>query len=94
LAASEAAQAPSAVKTAGLYYNNTIMNFYGDSFHVTRLGYGMVGNGWSYGPAKSNRIVVTADRFNRELNTHYVPQQVNFGDIYDPQLGVSICQTA
>jgi hypothetical protein len=90
LAASQAAQAPSAVKTADPYYNNVIMNFYGDSFHVTRPGYGMASN-WSYGPAKSNRIVVTADRFNRELNTHNVPQQMNLGIFTTPNSG---CQFA
>jgi Di-haem oxidoreductase, putative peroxidase len=91
LAASQAAQAPIAVKTADPYYNNTIMNFYGDSFHVTRTGYGMVGNGWSYVPAKSNRIVVNTDRFNRELNIHYVPQQVSLGTFTTPGSG---CQFA
>ena len=32
-------QAPSASDPQRLYYNNKIMNFYGDSFHVTRPGY-------------------------------------------------------
>ena len=91
LAASQAAQAPSAVKTATPYYNNIIMNFYGDSFHVTRPGYDGMASNWSYGPAKSNRIVVNADRFNRELNIHYMPQQVNLGTFTTPNSG---CQFA
>jgi hypothetical protein len=53
--ADQAAQARSAAQTANLYYNSTIMNFYGDSFHVTRPGYNYI---WSYGPADDNRIVV------------------------------------
>jgi CxxC motif-containing protein (DUF1111 family) len=76
LAASQAAQTASVVKTANLYYNSTVMNFYGDSFHVTRPGYNYV---WSYGPANSNRIVVNTPRFNKELSKTYQPLQVNLG---------------
>jgi hypothetical protein len=78
---SQAAQARSAAQPANVYYKNAIMNFYGDSFHVTRPGYGMVGNGWSYGSADPNRIVVKqADgktptpRINQELkNSNCMP---------------------
>ena len=61
--ASQVAQAPSAVQTANLYYNNKIMNFYGDSFHVTKPGnynYPVYNVAWSYGPANSNRMVVNS----------------------------------
>src|SRR5262249_22669108 len=51
--ASQVAQAPRAVKTAILLYQNKIMNFYGDSFHVTKSGnnnYPLYNYTWSYGP--------------------------------------------
>jgi hypothetical protein len=76
-AASQVAQAPSAAQTANVYYKNTIMNFYGDSFHVTGLGYGMSGNGWNYVRAASERIVVNTQRKNSESGTIYQPAQVN-----------------
>jgi hypothetical protein len=77
--ANQVAQARGAVNSANLYYKNTIMNFYGDSFHVTRPGYGMVGNGWNYVqiPANSNRLVVNTPRVNSELGKTYHPLQVN-----------------
>ena len=61
------------------YYNNAIMNFYGDSFHVTTPGYGYK---WSYGKADDSRLVVNATRTNAELlpNGTYVPQQINVRD--------------
>ena len=33
------APGPECHQNRSLYYNNKIMNFYGDSFHVTRPGY-------------------------------------------------------
>jgi Di-haem oxidoreductase, putative peroxidase len=74
---SQVAQARSAVQSANFYYNNKIMNFYGDSFHVTRPGYGMNGYGWNYAPANSNRMVVNTPRKNSELGKTYQPLQVN-----------------
>jgi hypothetical protein len=72
--ANQAARARSAVQTANLYYNSTVMNFYGDSFHVTTPGYNYV---WNYVPADSNRMVVNAARVNSELdNKTYEPRQV------------------
>ena len=47
--------------TQNLYYNNKIMNFYGDSFHVTKPGYNYV---WNYEPADPNRMVVDIARVN------------------------------
>jgi Di-haem oxidoreductase, putative peroxidase len=91
LAASQVAQAPSAsaVKTAESYYKKTIMNFYGDSFHVTRPGYSY---SCSYGPAKSNRMVVNTPRVNSELANNcgmtcatYQPLQVNLGTFLTDQ---------
>jgi hypothetical protein len=70
------ARTPNAVKTADLYYKNTIMNFYGDSFHATRPGYNYT---WSYGPANSTRMVVNTARVNSELAKTYQPLQVNLG---------------
>ncbi len=77
-----ASQAPSAVKTGDLYYNNKIMQFYGDSFHVAKPGnpnYPTYNFSWSYGPANSNRMVVNTPRVNSELAKTYQPQQVNLG---------------
>jgi len=72
-AAKLVAQAPRTVQAGDLYYNNKIMNFYGDSFHVTTPGYNYV---WNYVPADSNRMVVNAARINSELNKTYEPRQV------------------
>jgi CxxC motif-containing protein (DUF1111 family) len=55
------------------YYNNKIMNFYGDSFHVTTPGYTYK---WNYADAAASRLVVSAPRINAELNKTYVPQQI------------------
>jgi CxxC motif-containing protein (DUF1111 family) len=66
----------SATQARALYYDNKVMNFYGDSFHVTRTGYNYA---WSYGPAAADRIVVHAARVNAELNKTYQPQQVRLG---------------
>ena len=52
------------------------MNFYGDSFHVTRPGYSYA---WNYAPANSNRMVVNTARVNSELNKTYQPLQVKLG---------------
>jgi hypothetical protein len=70
------AQLRRGVRTSDLYYDNKIMNFYGDSFHVTTPGYNYV---WNYTPADLNRMVVNTARVNSELNKTYQPQQVNLG---------------
>jgi CxxC motif-containing protein (DUF1111 family) len=72
---------PAGPGPAALYYNNKIMNFYGDSFHVTRPGYNYA---WSYGPANLNRIVDNTPRKNSELNKTYQPLQVNLGTFVTP----------
>ena len=58
------------------------MNFYGDSFHVTKPS--DYGYAWSYAEANPSRtpsrIVVTAKRFNFELNKTYTPQQITVSD--------------
>jgi hypothetical protein len=56
---------------------NKIMNFYGDSFRVTNPNFTY---SWSYGKADANRLVVSTQRINSELNYEYVPQQVNLGE--------------
>src|SRR5205823_1064792 len=70
------AHPPKTVQAEDLYYNNKIMNFYGDSFHVTAPGYNYV---WNYETANSNRMVVNAARVNSELNKTYAPRQVKLG---------------
>ena len=67
---------PKGVDAADLYYNNKIMNFYGDSFHVTRPDYNY---DWNYVKADPNRMVVNAARVNAELNKTYEPRQVTLG---------------
>jgi hypothetical protein len=94
LAASQAAQEnPTAVKPANSYYMNTIMNFYGDSFHLNRPDSANYSYSWSYGPARLNRIVVNPPkgRVNQELLAAnctpspacytYQPLQVNLGHL-------------
>jgi CxxC motif-containing protein (DUF1111 family) len=70
------AQPRGALAAQNLYYSNKVMNFYGDSFHVTRPGYNYA---WSYEPANSNRMVVNTARVNSELNKTYQPQQIKLG---------------
>jgi hypothetical protein len=79
--ASQAAPARGAVNTKNQYYSSTIMNFYGDSFHLNRPNYNY---SWSYGPVVNlNRMVVKAARTNQELEENckgcgtYQPLQVN-----------------
>ena len=64
---------PNTAEAEDFYYNNKIMNFYGDSFHVTRPGYGYA---WSYEAADANRMVVKVARVNSELNKTYEPRQI------------------
>ena len=64
------------IQAGDLYYNNKIMNFYGDSFHITTPGYNYT---WTYEPASANRLVVSAPRINAELDKTYVPQQIKLG---------------
>jgi CxxC motif-containing protein (DUF1111 family) len=60
------------------YYNNKVMNYYGDAFHVTKPSdYGYT---WKYVAANSNRVVVSDKRFNFETKQTYTPQQIQVGD--------------
>ena len=65
----------------GLYYANAIMNFYGESFHVTNpTDYNY---SWYFDSDKvmmANRLVVKIDRKNPEGST-YLPMQVS---LFDP----------
>lgn len=63
---------PRGTDPAALYYTNAVMNFYGDSFHVTAPGYGY---SWNYVPVNPNRLVVNAARVNAELGKTYAPTQ-------------------
>ena len=75
------AKPPRTARNGELFYDNKIMNFYGDSFHVTAQGYGYE---WSYKPASADRMVVSAERKNAELGTVYEPWQVNLVTITTP----------
>ena len=60
------------------YYNNKVMNYYGDAFHVTKSSdYDYT---WKYVDANPNRVVVKATRSNFETKQTYAPQQVQVGD--------------
>lgn len=65
---------PPRASSTDLYYNNAIMNFWGDSFHVTTPGNSYQ---WSYAAASTESLVVGTARRNPELNTTYTPWQVN-----------------
>ena len=65
---------PPRAQAGELYYTNPIMNYYGDSFHVTTAGNGYT---WSYGTANAANLVVPTARTNPELQTTYTPWQVN-----------------
>jgi hypothetical protein len=69
-------QPPRTSPSGSLYYSNVIMNFWGDSFHVTTPGNNYT---WSYGPASAESLVVATERKNAELNKTYTPWQVNLG---------------
>jgi hypothetical protein len=111
LAASQAAQQdPTAVQPANSYYKNTIMNFYGDSFHVSKPGnsnYVGYNFSWNYVPlpATSNRIVVNPanGRVNQELKANctpspacatYQPRQVSLGAFTTPGSGCQFVSPA
>lgn len=70
------ASPPRNVSSEDLYYNNKIMNFHGDSFHVTTPGNSY---SWAYEPVNANRLVVSAPRVNAELGKTYQPRQVGLG---------------
>jgi Di-haem oxidoreductase, putative peroxidase len=70
------------------YYNNKIMNFYGDSFHVVnansvyKYAYSF---DWIYGPADASRMVVNTPRINFELyNKTYQPLKILLGVFNTP----------
>jgi CxxC motif-containing protein (DUF1111 family) len=81
--------APRTVGVNDLYYNNKIMNYYGDSFHVTPPGAAAVFDyAWNYEAANSNRLVVNVARVDAELNKTYQPRQIALGTFQTP----STCQ--
>jgi CxxC motif-containing protein (DUF1111 family) len=69
---------------AGLYYANPIMNFYGDSFRVTKPGSPWSGMyAWSLDPIDTTKahieVVDATSRINPETGQTYLPRQVNLG---------------
>jgi hypothetical protein len=89
----------------GLYYANALMNFYGDSFHVTQLDNNknpLYNYTWTFGqippPPPSNQfkpyitVVDPTARTNNELNITYPLWQVNLGAFTTPFDGPS-CPT-
>jgi hypothetical protein len=75
--AKQIAQAPRTMGVDDFYYNNKIMNYFGDSFHVRQPVNDFK---WSYTKADTTRLVVTDARVNAELKKTYVPQQVSVRD--------------
>jgi hypothetical protein len=74
----------------GVYYANKIMNYYGDSFHVTlpswkRPGYSYT---WSYGTIDTVnpliQVVDKTERKNLELGITYPLRQINLGTFTTP----------
>ncbi len=68
------------------YYSNKIMNFYGDSFHVTRPGYSYT---WQYAPIDSQKplleVVDKTERKNCERGNYIYPLwQVNLTAFQTP----------
>ena len=75
-AANVVASPPRTMRAGDIYYNNKIMNFYGDSFHVTAPGYSYA---WTYEAVNPNRLVVSAPRVNAELDKTYALRQIKLG---------------
>ncbi len=79
------ANMPRTVVPNDLYYNNKVMNYYGDSFHVTPPGAAAVYNyAWNYEAVDPNRLVVAVPRVNAELGKTYQPLQVKLGTFQTP----------
>jgi len=89
------AAAPRIITTGEFYYNNKIMNFYGDSFHVSpREGPTDYSYTWTYKDADASRLVVDPTckqagqdvkcRTDPEQHKPYVPQQVKLGTFVTP----------
>lgn len=80
-----ALKAPRTVGVNDQYYNNEVMNYYGDSFHVSPPGAASVFNyAWNYEPVNANRLVVGIDRRNAELGKTYRPMQIKLGTFQTP----------
>ncbi len=83
------AHPPRTVQASDLYYDNKIMNFYGDSFHVTTPGYNYA---WNYEPREfdSNGCEYRPCQFRTQQNLCALADKA--GNISD-QLVVSTCPT-
>ncbi len=91
------AHAPLAVSSNDLYYNNKIMNYYGDSFHVSPAGATPDFNfAWNYQAANPKRIVVNPPdgRHNAELNKTYQPMQIKLGTFVTPAKNCKLVEPA
>jgi hypothetical protein len=76
---------PSRTRVNDAYYNNKVMNYYGDSFHVSpNEGAKVFDYAWTYEPASANRVVVGVPRVNAELGRTYQPQQIRLGTFTTP----------
>lgn len=85
------ANAPRTVGPNDVYYNNKVMNFYGDSFHATPPGAATVFNyTWYYENADAVRVVDGTTRTNKELGKTYLPQQIHLDTFTTPQTNCQI----
>lgn len=76
---------PNGARVKDAYYNNKIMNYYGDSFHVSpNEGAKVFDYAWTYEPANANRVVVGVPRVNAELGRTYQPLQIRLGTFTTP----------
>ena len=82
---------PRTAQSSDLYYNNAIMNYYGDAFHVTAPGYKY---SWSYTQASQESQVVSylTQRKNPETGKIYKPQQVSVSQFQTPFENNANCQ--
>jgi len=79
------AAAPRSETVDDHYYNNKIMNYYGDSFHVSpQEGAVVFSYDWTYAKADPNRLVVATARRNAELAKTYDPLQIRLGTFVTP----------
>lgn len=65
-----------ATSIADLYYRNKVMNYHGDSFHLSTPGNGF---DWTYEAVNPSRLVVGTARVNAELGKTYALRQIKLG---------------
>ena len=86
------ADPPRTMTASDLYYNNKVMNFYGDSFHVKLDGKAEDTQTykWKYVPVEVGRLVVNVSRKNPELTAPYELWQVSVGSFEVPSTCVLV----